>query len=53
LIVDDLVAWIDAAGGRGVAVGATETLPGKARTTALVDPDGNKITFAEVAAPRE
>jgi predicted enzyme related to lactoylglutathione lyase len=50
LIVDDLDAHIAALADRGLATEAIETLAGVGRTAAIADPEGNKITFAEVGA---
>jgi catechol 2,3-dioxygenase-like lactoylglutathione lyase family enzyme len=47
LIVDDIERWVEEASGRGVEVGAIETLPGKVRRTAFADADGNTITIGQ------
>lgn len=51
LFVGDLGAWANEVAGRGISVPDAEVLPGKARTIALADPDGNKITVGQVLAP--
>ncbi len=51
LIVDDLDAWIADVAGRGIAAGEIDTAPGAVRRAAVTDPDGNRITVAEVPSP--
>ena len=48
VIVDDLAEQVAALAGRGLVAGAIETMPQVGRRAAVTDPDGNRITFAEL-----
>jgi predicted enzyme related to lactoylglutathione lyase len=48
LLVDDLDAYVAAIAQRGLAVDSIESLRGVGRRAEITDPDGNRITFAEV-----
>jgi predicted enzyme related to lactoylglutathione lyase len=45
--VDNLDEHVAALARRGLAPDETETLPNAGRKAAFVDPEGNKITFAQ------
>ena len=47
VIVDDLVAQIAELAERGVTTDPIESIPGKARTAEIRDPDGNRIMFGQ------
>jgi predicted enzyme related to lactoylglutathione lyase len=47
LMVDDLDAALAAIEERGIAHGDVETMPGKARTAEVVDPEGNVVKFGQ------
>jgi len=47
VLVDDLERFVADVATRGVDLGAIDTLPGVVRTSAIVDPDGNRVTFGE------
>ncbi|MEN9938542.1 MAG: hypothetical protein RLZZ387_5121 [Chloroflexota bacterium] len=47
LMVDSLDSKIAELRERGLAVGEIETQPGRFRRAAVIDPEGNKITFAQ------
>jgi predicted enzyme related to lactoylglutathione lyase len=48
LLVDDLDAYVAEIAQRGLAVDSIESLRGVGRRAEITDPDGNRITFAEV-----
>ena len=48
LIVDDLDAFLDAIGGRGVEAGSVEPVGEAMRQSIVTDPDGNRL---KIAAP--
>jgi predicted enzyme related to lactoylglutathione lyase len=50
LLVDDLDRLVTAIAERGLAVERIDTVRGVGRKAEFFDPDGNKITFAEVTA---
>ena len=47
VLVDDLDEHVAGLTERGIVVEAIETVPGKFRRTAAVDPEGNRVTFAQ------
>ena len=47
LLVDDLDTHVAELAERGIVAEAIETVPGKFRRTAVVDPEGNRVTFAQ------
>ena len=47
LLVDDLDTHVAELAERGIVVEAIETVPGKFRRTAVVDPEGNRVVFAQ------
>jgi predicted enzyme related to lactoylglutathione lyase len=47
LLVDDLDSEVAALAERGIACEPIETVPGKFRRTAVVDPEGNRVAFAQ------
>ena len=49
LIVDDLDARLAGISARGIDCGDIETIPDIARKSEVLDPDGNKIAFGQVA----
>jgi predicted enzyme related to lactoylglutathione lyase len=50
LLVGDLDRHVTEIAERGLAVERIETMRGVGRRAEFVDPDGNKVTFAEVSA---
>ncbi|HEY2436562.1 MAG TPA: VOC family protein [Solirubrobacteraceae bacterium] len=52
LIVEDLEAWQAEIAGRGIRAGGVEGLGEGARRVSILDPDGNRISVAEVPHPR-
>lgn len=53
VIVEDLDDWIAELEGRGISAGAIEAVPGIARRVALIDPDGNLFTIAQLLSRSE
>jgi hypothetical protein len=53
LLVDNLDEHVAALAGRGLAPDETETLSNAGRKAAFVDPEGNKITFAQPGSEEE
>jgi hypothetical protein len=47
LLVDDLEGYVAELGGRGLAPGAIETVPGLYRKAVMTDPEGNMISLGE------
>jgi catechol 2,3-dioxygenase-like lactoylglutathione lyase family enzyme len=47
VLVDDLAALVAEMGGRGIDAGEMETFAEIMRRVRIVDPDGNRLTFAE------
>jgi predicted enzyme related to lactoylglutathione lyase len=50
LLVDDLDGLVTELAERGLAVERIDTIRGVGRRAEFFDPDGNKVTFAEVPA---
>lgn len=51
LIVDDLDAEVGELAGRGLPTGAIETIAEQHRKLVITDPEGNRITLAQVGDP--
>jgi hypothetical protein len=47
LVVEDLDHSLAALADRGIAAGPVETVRGRLRKAVVLDPDGNRLTFAE------
>src|SRR6266702_4096557 len=47
LLLDDLEGYVAKLGGRGIAPGAIETVPGLYRKAVISDPEGNMISLGE------
>lgn len=47
LLVDDLEAELSELAERGLEPGPIDIIPGAVRKAAIVDPDGNRITFGQ------
>ena len=47
LLVDDLEGYVAELGGRGLAPGAIETVPGLYRKAVMTEPEGNMISLDE------
>jgi predicted enzyme related to lactoylglutathione lyase len=47
LLVDNLEDHVAELTERGLATGATDTVPGVVRKAVMIDPEGNRITFGE------
>lgn len=51
LMVDNLDRLVAELKERGLVIGAIETQPGRFRRAEVIDPEGNKITFAQALSP--
>ncbi|MEA2420214.1 MAG: hypothetical protein QOE60_2420 [Thermoleophilaceae bacterium] len=47
-LVDDLDGWVAELAARGLETGSVEAIAAGTRTTAIADPEGNRLTFAQV-----
>jgi catechol 2,3-dioxygenase-like lactoylglutathione lyase family enzyme len=47
LVVEDLDGSLAALAERGIEVGSVETVRGRVRKAVVLDPDGNRLVFAE------
>ena len=52
ILVDDLDAEVAALAARGLETDPIDTIPGKVRTAAITDHDGNRITFGQPLVSR-
>ncbi|MEA2479770.1 MAG: hypothetical protein QOJ07_1692 [Thermoleophilaceae bacterium] len=48
ILVDDLDTQVSELAARGLTAGSPEAVAGAVRKAEIVDPEGNKVTFAEV-----
>jgi predicted enzyme related to lactoylglutathione lyase len=53
LLVDDLDNHLAAIAERGITTGPIDTIPGAVRKAAIVDPEGNRITFGQVLSKED
>jgi hypothetical protein len=50
VLVDDLDGIVSGMSERGIAIGEVDEAPGLWKKTTIVDPEGNRFTYAEIRA---